>query len=334
MYRTKSIALALGACLAVTAPAAHARVKFISAPNRVDIVYDDLRGLLYITSGSQLLRYQLSTKSFLTPVNVGGSLEGIAISPDESTVAIADTTYDANNNVNWIWLVNLDTLAVSQVQFPLGSGSGGTFTVAYGGDGKLLVDSIYEGSGWVPLWLLNPSNGKETNLGSVNQDTMLATSHNGNVTALAGANDSGGPFGYYKFKTGTLNFNGGTGWFNYEIGVNSDASIYAIPTYGGTYIANQNLQLTGTVIGTYAGAQPVAAAFHPKKNLVYFPFATTTNVEVYNTTTWTEVKSYNFGSTFGTNGNYAFVNGRTKLSRDGSLLFVTVNNGVGYTSTK
>lgn len=325
------IATAALAALIMTVPAA-AKVKFVSAPSRVDIVYDDTRGLLYITSGSQLLRYQLSTKSFLTPVTIGGSLEGIDISPDDSTVAIADTTYNADNDTNWIWLVNLDTLAVSQVQFP--GAFGGTFTVAYGGDGKLLVDSTFNGSGWVPLWLYDPSNGSETDLGSVRQNTMLQTSHNGKVAALAESNDSGGPFGYYKFRSGVLNQNGTTGWFNYEIGVNYNAGIYAIPTYGGTYIADQNLQLTGTVIGTYAGAQPVAAAFHPKKSLVYFPFATTTNVEVYDTTTWTEVKSYDFKSTFGSNGNYAFVNGRTKLSRNGSLLFVTVDNGVGYTSTR
>ena len=163
---------------------------------------------------------------------------------------------------------------------------------------------------------------------------MVSSSANGKVVALAEANDSGGPFGDYDFRTGDLNQDGGTGWFNYEIGVNRNATIYAIPTYGGTYIADQNLQLTGTVIGQYAGAQPVAAAFHPKKDLVYFPFAGTTDVEVYNTKTWTEVKSYDVGQTFESNGNYAFVDGRTKLSKDGSMLFVTVTGGVQYLSTK
>jgi hypothetical protein len=334
---TLSVRLAFGALALLSLPcsiAAAQTVQFISAPNRVDTVYDDTRGLLYITSGSQILRYQLSSNSFLSPISVGGSLEGIDISPDESTIAVADETFDNVNNTNAIHLVNLDTLGVTTVNFPLQDLEGGTFTVAYGGDGNILVSSLFEGSGGdVPLWLYNPVKNTQTNAGSVLQNTMLQTSANGKVTALAEGDNSGGPFASYTFKKGVLNQGGGTGWFNYEIGVNSKATIYAIPTYGGTWIADKNLHLTGTVIGTYAGQQPVAAAFHPKKPLVYFPFAQTTNVEVYSTKTWTEVTSYNFGSTFGSNGNYAFVNGRTKLSKDGSLLFVTVANGVGYVST-
>jgi hypothetical protein len=311
---------------------ASAAGQFISAPNRVDIAYDDSRGLLYITSGDEMLRYQLSTKSFQTPVTISGAaLEGMDISPDGSTAALADTAY--GNNDNYVHLVNLDTLAVSTVDFPL-DGAAGTYTVAYGKNGDLLASCQFNGSGSVPLWLYDPATGAETNLGSVSQDTMLRSSANGQVIALAESNNSGGPFGYYNFKTGDLDQSGGTNWFNYEIGVNKNATIYAIPTYGGTYIADQNLALTGTVIGQYAGEQPVAAAFHPKKDLVYFPFAGTSNVEVYSTKTWTEVKSYDVGQTFESNGNYAFVDGRTKLSKDGSMLFVTVTGGVQYLSTK
>ncbi|HEY3777554.1 MAG TPA: hypothetical protein VGL35_05810 [Rhizomicrobium sp.] len=310
---------------------AHASVKFVSAPNRVDIAYDDTRGLLYITSGDEMLRYQLSSKSFQTPVTIGGaSLMGMDISPDGTTAAIADAVPGASDN--YIHLVNLDTLAVTTVQFPL-DGAAGTFTTAYGADGKLVVSCEFNGSGWVPLWLYDPASGSETNLGTVTQDTMLSSSANGKAVALAESNNSGGPFGYYRFKSGALNQNGGTGWFNFEIGVNRNATRYAIPTYGGTFIADQNLQMTGTVIGTYAGNLPIAAAFHPTRNLVYFPFTGTTDVEVYNTKTWTLVKSYDFKDTFQWNGNTAFVQGRTRLSKDGSLLFVTVTGGVGYVAT-
>jgi hypothetical protein len=302
--------------------------KFISASGRVDIAYDDTRGLLYITSGDQMLRYQLSTQSFQTPVTISGAnLYGMDISPDGSTAAIADTAYGSTDS--YVHLVNLDTLATNTAQFPL-DGAAGTFTVAYGRDGNLVVSSEFNGSGWVDLWLYDSTTGAETNLGSVRQDTMLTPSANGKVVALAESNESNGPFGYYRFKSGTLNQNGASNWFNFEIGVNRNATLYAIPTYGGTYIADQNLNLTGTVIGTYAGSLPIAAAFDPKKDLVYLPFVGTTDVEVYNTTTWTEVKSYNCNDTFQWVGNGAFVQGRTKLSKDGSLLFVTVTNGVCY----
>jgi hypothetical protein len=56
-------------------------------------------------------------------------------------------------------------------------------------------------------------------------------------------------------------------------------------------------------------------------------------VKVYNTNTWTETRAYNAGSEFGSNGNYAFRNGRIKLSKNGTLLFVAVANGVQMIST-
>lgn len=328
-----ALAIAGGIMLALAAASpARADGKLVSAPNRVDIAYDDARGLLYITSGDEMLRYQLSTQSFQTAVTISGSnLYGMDISPDGSTAALADTNY--SNGDNYVHLVDLDTLNVNTVSFPE-DGAAGTYTVAYGGNGTLVVSSEFSGSGWVNLWLYDPSSGTETNLGSVRQNTMLTPSANGKVVALAEANDSGGPFGYYQFNKNTLDQNGSSGWFNFEIGVNKNATLYAIPTYGGTYIADKTLTLTGTVIGTYAGDLPIAAAFHPKKPLVYFPFTGTTDVDVYSTKTWTQVKSYNFEDTFNWVGNNAFVQGRTKLSKDGSLLFVTVTGGVRYVKTK
>ncbi|MGB8644598.1 MAG: hypothetical protein WCF84_05125, partial [Anaerolineae bacterium] len=50
--------------------------SFISAPNRVDMVYDVNRDLLYITSGSQVLRYNIGGQQFLDPFQVGGDLKG------------------------------------------------------------------------------------------------------------------------------------------------------------------------------------------------------------------------------------------------------------------
>ena len=332
-----SASAAIAGALAIMPPPpttsdAFAEGQFISAPNRVDIAYDGPRGQLYITSGDEMLRYQLSTQSFETPVTItGANLYGMDISPDGSTAAIADTNYGSESYVH---LVNLDTLAVNTAQFPL-DGAAGTFTVAYGKDGNLLVSSDFNGSGNVNLWLYDPATGVETNVGSVRQDTMLRTSANGNFAAIAEANASNEPFGYYDFKSGTLNQNGCicNDAFAFEIGVNRNATLYAIPTGYGTYIADKNLSLTGTVIGLYPYNLPIAAAFHPTEDLVYFPFTGTTWVEAYNTKTWKWVKSYNFEDTFQWPNAYAFVQGRTKLSKDGRLLFVTVTNGVRYVRT-
>jgi len=312
--------------------AALAAAKFISAPNRVDIAYDDARGLLYISSGTQVLRYQLSTSSFLSPITLGGSLMGMDISPDGSTLAVADASYDATNN--WIHLVNLDTLNDNVVKFALSFSEAGTWAVAYGNDGALLVTTGFQGSGWVPLRRYDPTRGKTTIVAdSIDQDTMVRTSANGKIIALAEPNNSGGPYDRFTVKGKTFTAGGGTGWYNFEIGVAPNGSSYAIPTYGGTFIADQDLHLTGTVIGQYAGPQPIAAAYDPKKALVYFPWAETSQVKVYSTGTWQEVGSFDFVDTFSHTGNWAFTNGRAKTSKDGTLLFVTVDGGVRYVKT-
>src|SRR5204863_3865455 len=70
----------------VIKPAGPPPPAFISAPNRVDMVYDQGRDILYITSGNQVLRYQLGSGSFLTPFQLSGSLKGVDLSPDGNTL--------------------------------------------------------------------------------------------------------------------------------------------------------------------------------------------------------------------------------------------------------
>lgn len=65
---------------------ADAAGNFISAPNRVGMVHDAKRNLLFITSGGQVLRYDLKARQFLTPVQLGGNLKGIDLSPDGNTL--------------------------------------------------------------------------------------------------------------------------------------------------------------------------------------------------------------------------------------------------------
>ena len=86
----------LGAFLAFVAvglagESASAQAEYVSVPTRVDILHDEARDLLYIsTSTGSVLRYQLSSKTFLTPISIpSSSLGGIDLSPDGNTLAVA-----------------------------------------------------------------------------------------------------------------------------------------------------------------------------------------------------------------------------------------------------
>jgi hypothetical protein len=71
-------------------------------------------------------------------------------------------------------------------------------------------------------------------------------------------------------------------------------------------------------------------AYHPLLNRAFFPFANTRLVKVYDTNTFAEIASYDFENNFSWIGNYAFVQGRTKVSVDGALLMVSVEGGVRF----
>jgi plastocyanin len=298
----------------------------ISAPSRVDMVYDAGRDIVYITSGNQVLRYQLATDSFLTPFQLSGTLKGLDISPDGNTLIVADSS--ANSNV-WVHVVNLTSGQSSQVFFPASFYESGTFAVAFGGDGAALITSRFAGSGWVPLRRYDPVSGLTTTIGSVRHDSMVSSSGDGTTIFLAESDISSGPFSRYDVASRAFTRSGGDGWFNYECAVSRDASLFAVPTYGGTYIYNGTFNQV-TNIGVYAGQQPIGAAFHPAADVVFFPFAGTTFVNAYSTTNWQLLAQYDFQYTFSTPGNHAFDNGRIRISPDGQIIFVTVSGGVRY----
>jgi hypothetical protein len=324
--------LVIGVVFILMPGRAEAIGTLIPAPSRVDMVYDSARDTVYITSGSSVLRYQISSNSFLAPFELGGSLNGIDLSPDGNTLAVADKQRSATDV--WIHLVDLQTGTSRKVSFPRAFYEGGTFTVAFGSDGTVLVSSTFEGSGWVPLRRYNPATGVTTQVASsVRQDSMLAASADRSVVGFAESNSSDGPFGRYRISDGNLlrksGYTDGTSWSNYEMGVNRNGTQYAIPTYGGTYIFDVDLRRTN-IIGQYAGPQPIGVVYHPAENIVYFAWTGSTEVRAFDTTTFAQLAAYDFEHSFTNTGNWAFQQGRLKISRDGSLLMATVNGGVRF----
>lgn len=311
---------------------AHAEGIFISAPDRVDVAYDDARGVLYISDGGELLRYQRSSGSLLAPLVLGGTLGGMDISPDGQSLVVADNTYSGGQL--WVYIVDLATLATQKISFSQGFSEGGTFTAAYGSDGSILITSQFLGSGTVGLRRYVPSTSTTTTLGSISQNSMLRASADHSVIAIAESNSSDGPFDRYRVSDGDLlresGYANGTSWFNYEIAVSPDDQQYAIPTYDGTFFTDSMLVKQTTMVGVYASGQPIGVAYNPVGSQVYFPWAGTSDIYVYDRTTLTQIGSYDFESQFTGNGNYAFVSGRVKTSQDGSLLFGTVAGGVRY----
>ncbi len=321
---------------------AYASGILIPAPNRMDMVYDSTRDIVYITERGAVLQYKISSNTFLppfvlsnyliTPYTAGASLHGIDLSPDGNTLAVAESLHSEAEV--WIHLVDLQTGTNKKVIFPRTPYEDGTFSVAYSNDGTILITSRFEGSGWVPMRRYNPATGVTTLIApSVRQDTMLTSSSDGSITGFVESNSSDGPLGRYRGINGDLlrksGYTDGTGWFNYEMGVNHNGSQFAVPTYGGTFIYDAALRKIAT-IGQYAGPQPIGVVYHPAENIVYFTWSGSPEVRSFDTVSFAPLAPYNFEDNFTNQGNRAYIQGRLKTSRDGSLLFATVSGGVRY----
>ena len=87
-------------------PSAYSGLFFIPAANRADMVHDRKRGMVYITNGDRVLRYNMSIGAFETPWVLGCNLKGIDISPDDNMLAVGDMT-TANEQV-WVHVINLN----------------------------------------------------------------------------------------------------------------------------------------------------------------------------------------------------------------------------------
>lgn len=289
---------------------------------------------LYVTSGTQLHRYDLSTCSLASPLSLGQQLMGVEASPDGRYLAVANSGL-ADGNVRVFLFDAFGARTPRTLSYPAAFGEGGSYMVSWEGNASLLISGRYDGSGWTPLRRYDVASGTLTQIRSVRQDTMLAASRNYQTTALVESNISSGPVHLLDAGGSNVGASATTSWFVFEVAANSDGSRVIVPTYDGAYFYQRQgsaLSRTGT-IGVYADYGPVAAAFSPDdRRLVTANYAWTANptrqgVLLYDAQMLTRITTldpYPFGST----GNHALGAGRLTLSRDGNWLAVTLNDRV------
>jgi len=297
---------------------------FIPAPARADMVYDTARDLLYISSGDLVLRYRLATGSFLSPYKLGGNLAGIDLSPDGNTLAVAD------RSLAGMHLVDLATDASRQVSFSAVSGEGGSYSVAFGGDGALLASAGFLGSGGgMPLRRYDPATGEIRIVADAAQDAVLSSSADGRCIAYAGSNNFGGPIGIYDVAAQKATHTASAYWFTRPIGASRDCTQFAVPTYGGTFIFDEFLNEVNQ-IGEYARPQPIEAVYHPAADIVYLAWGGSSEVRAFDTRTFSQLAAYDFLDSFTSSDDTAIVPGRLRISRDGTILFAAVKDGIRF----
>jgi hypothetical protein len=120
-----------------------------------DIVFDNLRNLLYVsTEAGKIERFDLSANQFLSSVTVGGSPHGMDITVDYSALYVADTELSGGNGV--VHKIDMSSLNVTDLTYTVGENEDGSYDIAIGLEGIALVTTSYHG-GLVPLYVLDTS---------------------------------------------------------------------------------------------------------------------------------------------------------------------------------
>ncbi len=256
---------------------ARADGTLVPAPGCFDFTHDSARGLVYISSGAQVLRYRLSDGTFLSPIQVGGRAQGLDISPDGITLAVADgavfpNALGTNEPGGRIVLVNLDTLAQINKTFSLISGESGAYSLAYDYYGNALISpniTSAEAGFKAPLrryYLMNNYVGTIGQWGTSNPPQMVAPrtviARNNDGTSLGFA-ETGAPnidWGIAGVSSGALTrFNGNAApagdYRNKSLDLATNGTVWFLPTPGDLLIrGNQN-----ELVGTIGGSSPIDA---------------------------------------------------------------------------
>jgi uncharacterized repeat protein (TIGR01451 family) len=207
--------------------------------------------------------------------------------------------------------------------FAQAGGEAGTWAVAFGYDGAVLITSSFQGSGWVPLRRYDPVTGSVTIVANPMNYSMVGSSGDGRTMAVVEANISSGPLDRYNVSSQTFSGTVNTGQFVFEGAANRDGTQFGVPTYGGTLIYDSNLAQIPGPDGS------IGLAYHPQSDLLFAASQASTYVRAYETHTFAEAAHYDCQYAFSWPGR-AFLQGRVRASRDGSSVFVTTANGVTW----
>lgn len=314
-----------------------ARVRW-ETPGARDVVYDERRCQLYATQGNAIVRHDLRSGVVQPLVELDGALLGLDLSPDESTLIVADASVGGETAKNRVHLVDIGSGTARSIEFPLEFAETGTFMPLFLDASNALVTSSFGGSGWVPLRRVDLSSGAFEMLRSVRQDTMLALSGDGSTVGWAEPNSSGGPFGRYSTIDGTMS-GGAAGGFIATIAVNRDGTRYAIPVFTGLRLFESSGATSGFIEAsplTRDGASALGAVYSPDRDVLYVSWSDVSwsgrpaqleAVDAGSLETLSTIDSgLGFGIGFGIGGGLG--SGRLRVSSDGRVLMAITQDSI------
>ena len=317
-------------CAAVSAQDAFAQSTFLSIPARNEIIFDHAGNYLYVTgTDGYLRRYNLSTKE-LDAASIGGSLNGVDISADDSFLLVGQSYI--NGSQGYIHRVDAATGAATNITYPLESGEGGSWEIAITTKGTALITTQYNGSGWSPLRQINlttnaitertdaPGSGPN---GSLSSPGQICRSADNTIAYLLESDISSGPLFIYSASSDS-----------FSAAIDTDYSLSsasAAVNRNGTLIAtritdNASIDQTSNWNFLHAfGGIDFGVAFDATTDTFYAINPSADQIVAYDTDTYVEKFRLNIGETLGASG---FSYSRLAASPNGQYLALTTPSGV------
>jgi hypothetical protein len=295
-----------------------------------DMVFDSARQNLYIsTSTGLILTFHLSTLTFGTSYDLGGSLNGIDIARDNSFLLVAQSQGSTFQRVN------IASGMITNVNYTRAFGETGAWDVAIGSNGLALVTTQYNGSGWTPLRQINLSTNAITIRsdapgsgpgGQVRQDTQIHRSADGTRFFFMESNISSGPVFTYSATSNTFGSSFDTNAFlDVASGaVNRNGDLIAFRTYGtpASLKTAPNFDFVHSFNGIDSGV-----AFDAIRDIMYGVNSATDEIVVYSTTTFAQLFRGPIGEDIGP-GATQFGTGTLVASADGGWLALETDSGI------
>jgi hypothetical protein len=334
LVRTIKFSLAF---VLIVAGASDSRAQGFLIPDttRRDMVFDFAGHNLYISTSTGLIKtFNLSTFEFGRSFNLGGSLWGIDIAPDDSFIIAAQGSFGVSQGT--FERVDVVTGAMTNINYVRHFGEGGAWDVAIASNGLAFVTTQYQGSGWTPLRQIDLTTNAMTirkdapgsGFGEVRQNTQIQRSASGTRLFFMESNISSGPVFTYSAATNTFGPSFETNAF-LDIGsasgaVNHNGSLIGLRTYESP--ASLNSAPNFDFVHSF-GAIDSGIAFDGRRSILYGVNSDTDEIIAYNTTRYAELFRLSIGEDIGNIPNL-FATGTLVASPDGKWLALETDLGI------
>jgi len=299
---------------------------------RRDLVFDYSGQNLYISNGTGTVRaFNLSTFNFGTVYDVGSSLNGLDIAPDNSFLIVAEGVM--SNSQGTFYRIDLNTGVVTNVNYTRTIEETGSWDVAIGSNGLALFTTA--GGNWVPLRQINlttnvistrtddPGSGGG---GTVRGKTQIHRDAYNARFLFMESDISSGPIFTYSGSSNTFGPSASIGDFN-ELAsgaVNRSGNLVGLRKSGSpaSIYAAPNLNVVHSFAGIDGGI-----AFDPLSDIFYGVSSTTDQIIAYSTQTFAELFRLNIGENM-LPGSTQFGTGLLVASADGHWLALETPSGI------